>query len=218
MPQLVSIQVALAETFGEYDAPNPLDRRWTTAFFKKPVDGPVQATWLGLVGDSQADVRHHGGRDKAVLAYSEDHFADWRKDPDLAAMSGGAFGENFTIRGLTEDAVCIGDTWRIGDVLVEVTQPRQPCWKLGRRWRKPELVKQVVKNGRTGWYLRVLEEGVVEAGMSVALEQRRHPEWTITAANQVMYVRSTPPDRIRELIALPELSQAWKDELGERVM
>jgi MOSC domain-containing protein YiiM len=215
---LVSIQVALAETYGEYDAENPLDRRWTTAFFKKPVDGPVMAGWLGLSGDSQADARHHGGRDKAVLAYSGDHYADWRRDPDLAAMSGGGFGENLTVSGASEATVCIGDAWRVGDVLFEVTQPRQPCWKLGRRWRKPELVKQVVANGRTGWYLRVLDEGVIEAGMAVTFELRPHPEWTIAAANAVMYDKRLPAERIRELIALPELSEAWKDELGERVM
>jgi MOSC domain-containing protein YiiM len=218
VPTLVSIQVALAETFGEYDAVDPLDRRWTTAFFKKPVDGPVMAGWLGLTGDSQADVRHHGGRDKAVLAYSADHYADWRKDPALAAVAGGGFGENLTVTGISEPTVCIGDAWRVGDVLFEVTQPRQPCWKLGRRWRKPELVKQVVANGRTGWYLRVLEEGMIEAGMSMTLERRPHPEWTIAAAHEVMYDRRIPADRIRELIALPELSDAWKNELGERVM
>jgi MOSC domain-containing protein YiiM len=218
VPTLVSIQVAPAETYGEYDAVDPLDQRWTTAFFKKPVDGPVTVGWLGLNGDSQADARHHGGRDKAVLAYSGDHYADWREDPDLATISGGGFGENLTVAGISEATVCIGDTWRVGDVLFEVTQPRQPCWKLGRRWRKPELAKQVVGNGRTGWYLRVLEEGVIEAGMRMTLERRLHPEWSIAAANEVMYDRRMPAERIRELIALPELSDAWKNELGERVM
>ena len=217
MPNLVSIQVALAETYGEFDAVHPLDRRWTTAFFKKPVDGPVVAGWLGLAGDSQADVRHHGGRDKAVLAYAGDHYADWRQVPGLEEITGGGFGENLTVSGVSEATVCIGDAWRVGDVLLEVTQPRQPCFKLGRRWRTPELVKQVLGNGRTGWYLRVLEEGPIEAGMTMTLERRPHPEWTIAAAHNVMYDRRLPAERIRALISLPELSQAWKDELGERV-
>jgi MOSC domain-containing protein YiiM len=218
VPTLVSIQVAPTETYGEYDATDPMDQRWTTAFFKKPVEGPVVATWLGLGGDSQADVQHHGGRDKAVLAYSADHFPNWRKDPQLAELNGGGFGENLTVSGLTETDVCIGDAWRVGDVLLEVSQPRQPCWKLARRWRKAELVKEVVKNGQTGWYLRVLEEGPIEAGLSLSLERRPHPEWTIAAANAVMYAKRGPEERIRALIALPELSEAWKDELGERVM
>jgi len=218
VPTIVSIQVARVATLGEFDAVDPLDRRWTTAFFKTPVEGPVTAGWLGLAGDEQADLQHHGGRDKAILAYSQDHFADWRQEPDLAALSGGGFGENLTVQGLSETTVCIGDDWRVGDVLLEVTQPRQPCWKLGRRWRKPSLVKQVVVTGRTGWYLRVLEEGPLEAGMTMTLERRPHPEWTIAAANGVMYDRRLPADRIRGLIALPELSDAWKNELGERVM
>ncbi len=218
MPQLISIQVALAETYGEYDSRDPQQRRWTTAIFKKPVAGPVQAGWLGLAGDSQADARHHGGRDKAILAYSADHFPAWRQHPLLTGMTGGGFGENLTISGLTEEGVCIGDGWRIGDVLVEVTQPRQPCWKLARRWQAPDLVKQVVANGYTGWYLRVLEEGVLQAGQEVTLEHRRHPEWTIAAANAVMYDKRMPQESIRSLIALPELSEAWKDELSERVM
>ncbi|HVJ68479.1 MAG TPA: MOSC domain-containing protein [Caulifigura sp.] len=218
MPTLVSIQVGAVETYGEYDAVNPHDQRWSTAFFKKPVDGPVQAGWLGLAGDAQADLRFHGGCDKAILAYSEDHFSEWQKDPALSALSGGGFGENLTIRGSSESTVCIGDRWRIGDVLLEVSQPRQPCWKLGRRWRKPDLVKQVVATGRTGWYVRVIDEGIIEAGLAVALESRPHPEWTIAAANRVMYDHRLPVEKIRELIALPELSAAWKDELGERVM
>ncbi|QDT53230.1 6-N-hydroxylaminopurine resistance protein [Caulifigura coniformis] len=218
MPTVVSIQTGVTETYGEYDAVDPLDRRWTTAFFKTPVDGPVVVGWLGLAGDSQADVQNHGGRDKAVLAYSADHYSDWRNDPALEKASGGGFGENLTIQGLAEDSVCIGDVWRVGEALLEVTQPRQPCWKLGRRWRKPELVKQVVMNGRTGWYLRVLEEATIEAGLSMTLERRPHPDWTIAAANAVMYGKRVPEERIRELVSLPELSEAWKNQLGERIM
>jgi MOSC domain-containing protein YiiM len=113
--------------------------------------------------------------------------------------------------------VCIGDTYRVGEVLLEVTQPRQPCFKLGRRWRRPDLPKQVIANGRTGWYFRVLEEGRLQAGQEVALERRRHPRWTIAEANRVMYEKRGSEQRLRELIAVPELSEAWKDELGQRV-
>ena len=132
-------------------------------------------------------------------------------------MGPGGFGENLTISGWTEEDVCIGDAWRIGNVLLEVTQPRQPCWKLGRRWRLPELPKRVIAVGRTGWYCRVLEEGTIEAGGPISRERRRHPAWTITAANRVMYSKKGPQEEIRALIALPELSQYWKDELSERV-
>jgi len=214
--RLISVQVGAVQTHGAYDAANPLDKRWTTGFFKAPTRGPVVVRWLGLAGDEQADPRFHGGRDKAVLAYSADHFPEWKKDPDLGALSGGGFGENLTVAGQTEADVCVGDAWRIGDVLLEVTQPRQPCWKLGRRWRRPDLPKQVIAQGWTGWYFRVLEEGTVEAGLTLTLERRVHPAWTIAEANCVMYDKRATAARLRELTSLPELSQAWKDELGER--
>jgi MOSC domain-containing protein YiiM len=216
-PLLVSVQVGAVATHGSFEAVDPLDKRWTTGFFKSPVVGPVAASWLGLFGDEQADPRFHGGPDKAVLAYSEDHFADWRKLPELAALAGGGFGENLTIRGQSEADVCIGDVWRVGSVLLEITQPRQPCFKLGRRWRKPNLPKRVIALGRTGWYFRVKEEGLLEAGQRMTLESRPQPKWTIAEANRLMYDKRPLESRLREFIALPELSQAWKDELGERI-
>lgn len=217
--RLLSVQVGTIETLGEFDAPDPLDRKWTTAFFKRPVAGTVAVGWLGMAGDAQADRRYHGGPDKAVLAYSADHFDTWRMDTGREDISGGAFGENLTVTGQSEADVCIGDAWRIGDVLLEVTQPRQPCWKLGRRWRLPELPKRVIARGWTGWYFRVLEEGTLKAGEQLQLERRAHPDWTILAANRVMYARrDSDIAAVRDLISLPELSQAWKDELGERVM
>ena len=174
--------------------------------------------WLGLVGDSQADLRFHGGRNKAVLVYSGDHYPDWRSELGIAEMGPGGFGENLTVAGADERSVCIGDHWRIANVLFEVSQPRQPCWKLGRRWRRPDLPKRTVVSGRTGWYCRVLEEGELDAGLAMTLERRPHPEWTIVAANRVMYTKQADSEVIRALIGLPELSSEWKDELGERVM
>jgi MOSC domain-containing protein YiiM len=216
--RLLSVQVGPIETYGEFDSHDPLDRRWTSAIFKKPQIGSVNAGWLGLEGDSQADPRFHGGRDKAVLAYAVDHFSHWRQQPGLEEMNFGGFGENLSITGQSEENVCIGDAWRVGEVLLEITQPRQPCWKLGLRWRQPELPKRVIARGWTGWYYRVLDEGRLEAGQSLSLERRVHPEWTIVEANRVMYTKRGDAGRTRALIALPELSQAWKDELGERVM
>lgn len=216
--RLLSVQVGPIETHGEFDASNPHDQRWTTAFFKSPVSGPVHAGWLGLTGDSQADPRFHGGPDKAILAYAVDHFAHWRAQPGLELMSFGGFGENLSIAGQSEEDVCIGDAWRVGEVLLEITQPRQPCWKLGRRWRQVDLPKRVISLGWTGWYYRVLQDGHLQAGQQLTLERRVHPDWTIVDANRVMYTKRGDAGRTRALIALPELSQAWKDELSERVM
>ena len=151
------------------------DRSWTTGFFKLPVQGPIFVGATNLAGDGQADLKNHGGIDKAVLAYSADHYRSWREELGLSSFPYGAFGENLTLAALTEDSVCIGDRFAIGPVKFEVSQPRQPCWKLARRWRLNELVGRVIATGRSGWYLRVLEEGYIEPEMRVTMLRAPQP-------------------------------------------
>ena len=150
--KLLSIQVATPETIRDHEG------EWKTAFFKRPVTGPQTVEKLGIAGDGQADRKHHGGIDKAVLAYAASHYATWKDELKIEFIAGG-FGENLTIEVWDETSVCVGDQFRIGDVTLEVSQPRQPCWKLGRRWSEKTLPKQVIQNGRTGWYFRVLQTG-----------------------------------------------------------
>ena len=192
---------------------DPHARRWFTGFFKVPVDGPVEFRENGLAGDGQADLRFHGGPDKAVLAYSADHYPLWRGELNRPEMTGGGFGENLTIAGLSENSVCIGDRWRSGTVLFQVSQPRQPCWKLGRRWNLPDLPKRVIQTNRSGWYLRVLESGVLTAPTPLHLADRPHPQWTIARANRVLYDRRVDPAERLALATIPELSAAWRTEL-----
>lgn len=216
-PMLASIQVSLPRSFGHEGASEPMDRPWVTGFFKEPVAGAV---WLGatnLEGDGQADLIHHGGPDKAVLMYSARHYTAWRLSLNHPSLPFGAFGENFTIRGLTEVDVCIGDTWRVGDVaIVQVSQPRQPCWKLARRWRIKTLALQVQQSGHTGWYVRVLHEGMVAAGMPLVLLERPHPEWTIERANRVMHSDKSDIAAALQLAAIPLLSDNWRATLTRR--
>src|SRR5229473_2696269 len=188
---LYSTQLGTPKNYGHEGAVDPHDLPWTTGFFKAPVEGPVFAGTTNLVGDGQADLVNHGGIDKAVLAYSADHYPKWRDELRLPDMPQGAFGENLTIAGLQEESVFIGDVFRIGKVIFEVSQPRQPCWKLARRWRMHELTGTVVRNGRSGWYLRVLEEGWIEAKTPVELIERPNPEWSIAHANQILHHRRT---------------------------
>lgn len=189
-----------------------MDREWTTAFYKEPVSGSVALGSEGLEGDGQADRRVHGGPDKAVNVYPQEHFAAWRAELGLECQ-GGAFGENFTTAGLTEAAVCIGDTFRLGAVVVQISQPRQPCWKLARRWRLKDLAHRVEQTGRTGWYFRVLSPGQVAAPSDVVLVDRPHPEWTVAAANRVMHHDKTNRDAARALAACRALSESWKHSL-----
>lgn len=194
-----------------------MDRPWTTGFFKEPVHGPLLLGMKNLEGDGQADLVHHGGPDKAVLAYSAEHYPDWRQSMNNPSLPFGAFGENFTVAGLTEADVCIGDTWQVGgEAVVQVSQPRQPCWKLARRWRMKTLAWDVQQTGRTGWYFRVLTEGSVAAGMRVVLVERPHPDWSIERANRIMHMDKSNIAAALELAALPSLAESWRTTLIRR--
>ena len=214
---LISVQIGVPRTIGRADAVDPMDQVWTTGFFKEPVPGLV---WLGrvnLAGDSQADLQNHGGPEKAVNVYPAEHYPYWERDLGLGALPFGAFGENFTTEGLLEADVCVGDVFGIEEAVVQVSQPRQPCWKLARRWRVKDLALKVQQTGRTGWYVRVLREGHVQAGTKLRLIERLHPEWTVASANDVMHHRTQDLEAARALAACPALSVRWKESLARRV-
>lgn len=214
---MISIQVGLPRAFGRADAADPMDREWTTGFWKSPVAGPVRLGRTNLAGDGQADSVNHGGPDKAVNVYPAEHYPFWAGDPALAGLAGGAFGENFTTAGADEAGVCVGDVFAVGTATVQVSQPRQPCWKLARRWRVHDLALRVQRTGRTGWYFRVLAEGEVAPGDGLSLVERPHPEWTVAAANGVMHHRKTDRAAAAELAACPALSASWRATLARRL-
>ncbi|MCX6593718.1 MAG: MOSC domain-containing protein [Acidobacteria bacterium] len=175
-PYIMSLQVGAVKDL----------ETWTTGIYKTPVEGPV---WLGtfnLAGDEQADLRVHGGRDKAVMVYPGAHYEKWNAEIGLG-LGPGAVGENFTVAGLDEETVHLGDQYEIGEAKVEVSQPRQPCWKLAQKWNRPDLPKRVVQTGRTGWYFRVLQEGEVAAGDQLKLLHRDADAPSIAQMNRRMY-------------------------------
>lgn len=213
---LVSLQVGLPRTVGNDGAAEVSDRTWTSGIWKEPVEGPRRVGITQIDGDGQADLDNHGGVHKAVLAYSASHYPYWRSELGEPVPFGG-FGENLTLDGVTEDGVCIGDMIRVGSVTLQLSQPRQPCWKLARRWRRKDLAAQVERNGRTGWYYRVLEEGEMGAGDAVVLVDRPHPGWTVARANGVMHDRGADAADVEGLVALPELSPSWVSTLTQRL-
>ena len=213
--KLISLQVGMPQTFGSASAPELPDREWTSGIFKSPVSQPVEVTRTGLVGDGQADLRVHGGVDKAINVYPVEHFSFWREQLGVNFPAGG-FGENFTIEGALEENVCIGDVFRVGAILVQITQPRQPCWKLARRWRIKELAARVEQTGRTGWYFRVLETGSVGPAGEFTLVQRPHPQWTVAEANAIMHHRKNDRLAAAALAACPALSASWQTSLAQR--
>lgn len=217
LAKILSVQVGLPVTLQSEDFVTQTDKPWTTGFVKEPIVGPV---WLGsrnLSGDGQADSVHHGGPDKAVCVYPACHYPFWRDELHQPAMQCGAFGENFTVDGLTEADVCIGDVWRVGDATVQVSQPRQPCWKLARRWNIKDLALRVQQHGRTGWYLRVLVEGFVASGVAITLVERTYADWTIAAANRIMHHDKTNVAAAANLAAIPPLSSSWRESLLLRI-
>jgi len=217
LPLLRSVQVGLPRQHGTEGVADPMERLWTTGFYKEPVVGPVRVGRVNIDGDGQADLVNHGGPDKAVCVYPADHYPYWREALNLPAQSFGAFGENFTVEGLTEAVVCIGDIWQVGGVTLQVSQPRQPCWKLARRWRVKTLALQVQQTGRTGWYFRVLEEGTVSAGSPLVLVQRPHPDWSVERANRVMHHDKDDLRAAAELAGVSLLSASWRATLARRV-
>ncbi|MBF0343114.1 MAG: MOSC domain-containing protein [Nitrospirae bacterium] len=190
------------------------DKEITTGFGKLPVSNSIFLTMTGFESDGVADTKHHGGVDKAVCVYSLNHYEHWEKVLGIK-LSPAAFGENLTVTNLTEEDVCIGDVYQLGTATVEVSQPRQPCSTLAARYGRADLVKLVVDSGYTGFYLRVLEEGFVETGISIALKERRFPEITITYANNVLHHDRKNRETIEKVLAVPALSEAWQRSFKE---
>jgi len=184
-----------------------------TAFGKRPVEGAVRVGRENLEGDAQADRRHHGGPEMAVLAYSADHYPAWRAELSWPELGPGGFGENLSVEGASEETACIGDVWRAGTALLQISSPRNPCHKIADYWGRPELLERVLQRGRFGWYLRVLEEGELSAGAEVQRVERPHPEWTVLRAHRAAMERRLDRGAARELSRLAALSPRWQEWL-----
>jgi MOSC domain-containing protein YiiM len=188
-----------------------------TSIFKAPVAGRVKVSHLNVEGDRQSDLEAHGGADKAVYAYPTEHYAFWRAELPGAELSPGAFGENFTTEGLLEDDVHIGDRFTIGSAEFAVTQPRTPCYKLGIRFGRPDMLKRFLRSGRSGFYLRVTREGEAGAGDAV-VPIGREPD-AISVARIFRLYSDEAPDRdvLRAASELPALPKSWRDYFRERL-
>lgn len=211
--KIISVQVGLTKTLNGTTETQSNEESWTTGIFKTPVCGPVWLGKLNLAGDAQADLSVHGGIYKAVNVYPSEHYSYWRQTLPLPDMPYGAFGENFTTYGLLEDEVCIGDVFGVGEAVVQVSQPRQPCWKLERRWGIKDFVVRIKETGRIGWYLSVLKEGYIEVGNDFTLRERPFPQWTVATANAVMRNRKVDVESAQKLAQCPALAPRWQETL-----
>lgn len=214
---LKKVFVGLPQKIGVKDAKNPMEREWESGIFKQPIHGPVLLTKTGLVGDGQADKENHGGPEKAVFVYPFEHYEYWQRELNTTEIGPGAMGENFLLGNLDEEIVCIGDTFQVGDAVVQVSQPRQPCWKPARRFKIKNLALLIQNSGRTGWYFRVLQEGNIQGGQKLSLIDRPYPKWTIAKCNEVMHGASPNQEQLRELAQCELLAQNWRNTLNKRI-
>ncbi|MCY4010045.1 MAG: MOSC domain-containing protein [Anaerolineaceae bacterium] len=219
---LNSIQVGLPT---EHPAGGIAEKPWQSGIRKAEVRGPI---WLGrenLRGDGQHNRKVHGGPDRALLSYAAAHYVDWAAELGEQLPVGfapGAFGENFTVSGLDEGTVCLGDVYVIGGAEIEVSQPRLPCANLARRWQLPELPRWVEESGRGGWYARVLREGEVQAGQLILRKARPHPDWTIRRLTAIYLERSQHAgEATREawswLAGCAALSELWREQFRKKL-
>ncbi len=200
----------------------PRDVEWRgkvvrTSIFKAPVSGRVRVTKLNLKGDEQSDLTVHGGADKAIYAYPSEHYAYWRNELPAMDFPWGAFGENLTTEGLLEDEVRVGDRFRAGSAELVVTQPRMPCFKLGIRFDRPDMVKRFLRSGRTGFYLAVLREGDVAAGDAVDLVAEDDHQITVADVVGLYAADAANQDLLRRASKLPALPESWRQYFRERL-
>lgn len=212
------MQVGTPHRYGNPDATNPMHRPWETSFFRVPSTQPRWLYTTHLEGNAQADTKNHGQPGQAVLLYANAHYPLWQTELDEPAIGPGGFGENFTVDSLTEQTVCIGDIYALGEARIQVTGPRYPCWKIACRWDNPRMTDLVAQTGRTGWYCRVLHEGMIEPGMSILLAERPYPQWSMALINDFGHKRNSDVQTAQALASCPLLAEFWQQLVVRRAM
>ena len=187
-----------------------------SAIYKDEVDHPIYVTKTNLDGDEQSDLKHHGGPDKAICVYPSEHYLYWSKKIGHLFQAGD-FGENLTLCGLTEDTVMIGDVLKAGDCLFQVTQPREPCYKIAARHNIDQLPFWIRETGYSGYYLRVLEEGYLTKGASIEIIDRNSQAYTVAYANQIMHHDSMNMEAIHKILSVDALSESWKKQFRKKL-
>ncbi|AMY06143.1 MOSC domain-containing protein [Staphylococcus condimenti] len=217
MSQIEQLFRGGVQKLGNPNAENRLEQEWSTAAFKKPTEQAVFLTKTGLVSDDVGDKKHHGGPDKALFAYSKSHYEKWTAEYPEVQFKPGLNGENVSVIDMDETSVYIGDIYQIGEATVQVSQPRRPCWKPGRRVRWIEWGRRIQETGRTGWYFRVLKEGAIQRYDVFRLIERPCPEWSIAEMNDVLYHHSNNKEKLHELLESDYTPISWKEEIGKLI-
>lgn len=184
-----------------------------SAINKSIVDEALELSETGFIKDSQADLKNHGGLEKAVHHYPFDHYEFWKEELEnrpACLERYGAFGENISTLGMTEETVCIGDIYQIADCQVEVSQARQPCWKLNHRFENKKMSRTLQNKGYTGWYYRVLKTGTITAGDEIKLIERPHPDWPLSRLIEALYIDTLNLENLQAMVGMDSLAESWK--------
>jgi len=207
--EISHVLIGKISPFGPNGEPSAID--------KKVVSEPIFVNKLGLKGDEQADRRVHGGIDKAIHHFPTEHYEKFRKLLPHISFFVGSFGENLSSRGITENDVCFGDTFKLGAATVQVSQGRQPCWKLNVRFQHRNMAKLVQEHGLTGWYYRVIEEGTLCSADRLTLIDRPYPKASLTRVLHLLHMEPLIPDEIRGILEIPVLPRRWRKIFQKRL-
>lgn len=205
--RLLSIQTGKEQTYQKGE------KTFQSSFEKTKVAYPVTVTTLGITDDFQSDKRYHGGEMKALLCYAYENYKIVKQKLGVADLKPGSMGENLTFEGLDETRVSIGSLYKIGEVVLEVSQPREPCWKVSYFLRHKEATKFIFQTGLTGWYFRVLQEGEITKNDTIMLTEKRNPSLTIEALNSLVNRTLNDKNLLQEAIGCPQLGEPFRKSL-----
>ncbi|HEX2915301.1 MAG TPA: MOSC domain-containing protein [Chloroflexia bacterium] len=211
-PKIISVNIGLPRVV-EWKG-----RQVETGIFKEPVDKPLMLRRLNFDGDRQADLTVHGGADKAVYAYPAEHYLYWRQLLTEQSLPWGMFGENLSTEGLNEETVYIGERFKIGQAVLMATQPRMPCYKLGLKFGRPEIVRQFLASRRTGFYFAVLEEGLVAPGDTIERLDRPDNGVNIAVITELYVQKKPDPALLSKVIEQPGLAESWRTYFEEQLI
>lgn len=215
--RLISTQVGRVKSYGDKQNKEFLDKYWESASIKEATDGKIWVGKTGLAGDEVADKVHHGGVEKAVFANSYENYGEWAKFLGLNTIPFGALAENLTISGLHESSVCLGDVHKIGSALLQVSQPRKPCWKIATRWSNKKFTNEIYTTGLSGWYYRVLQEGFVEAGDEVSVVSQDESKISIFDANMAFANPIKYRDILEKIATIGAIAPSYKISVTNRI-
>jgi MOSC domain-containing protein YiiM len=208
--QIVSIQVGKPQVYHD------LGLEWVSGINKAPIEGSIYLSKTNLEGDQQADLKNHGGVDKAICVYSFVHYPYWEGQLNCKLLPG-AFGENLTVQDMQESDVYIGDIFQFGEALVQISQPRQPCYKLAKKHKIKDLAAQVAQTGFTGFYFRVIQTGKVSSKLGLKRIESHPARLSIQYANHIMYDAKNNKTGLEALLGIDALSDSWRHTLTKRL-